>query len=221
MANPNPWLSLLNYSPVSPRYCEVALPVPLRSTFTYAVPASLNGEPIVGRRVVVPFRNRAVVGIALAESNRLPESAPNVRINVSIREIAELMDPRPALPPKLIELGEWISRYYLAPIGEAFRAMLPPEIELRHDREYSLTSAGEAYLSQFLAGIEGATAQADEIALLREFSALGKAVPSARVRRWPGGEAAVERLVRRGLLAARDVLHHRKLRMQRIVAWNT
>jgi primosomal protein N' (replication factor Y) len=220
MANPIPWLSLLNYSPVSPRYCEVALPVPLRSTFTYAVPASLNGEPLVGRRVVVPFRNRAVVGIALAESNRPPENAPNARISVRIREIAELMDPRPALRPKLIELGEWISRYYLAPIGEAFRAMLPPEIELRHDREYSLTSTGEAYLSQFLAGIEGATAQADEVALLREFSALAKAVPSARVRRWPGGEAAVEKLVRRGLLAARDVIHHRKLRMQRIVAWN-
>jgi primosomal protein N' (replication factor Y) (superfamily II helicase) len=38
-----------------PRYCEVALPVPLRSTFTYAVPAALDGAPLVGRRVVVPF----------------------------------------------------------------------------------------------------------------------------------------------------------------------
>jgi len=217
IANPNPRLSLLNYSPVSPRYCEVALPVPLRSTFTYAVPASLNGEPLIGRRVVVPFRNRAVVGIALAESNRRPENPPDVRI----KEIAELMDARPALPPKLIELGEWIGRYYLAPIGEAFRAMLPPEIELRHDREYSLTNDGEVYLSQFLAGTEGATAQADEVAIiLREFSAMGEAVSSARVRRWQGGEAAVQKLVRRGLLAARDVVRHRKSRMQRIVAWN-
>ena len=201
---------------MSPRYCEVALPVPLRSTFTYAVPASLNGEPLIGRRVVVPFRNRAVVGIALAESNRRPENPPDVRI----KEIAELMDARPALPPKLIELGEWIGRYYLAPIGEAFRAMLPPEIELRHDREYSLTNDGEVYLSQFLAGTEGATAQADEVALLREFSAMGEAVSSARVRRGQGGEAAVQKLVRRGLLAARDVVRHRKSRMQRIVAWN-
>ena len=46
-----------------PRYCEVALPVPLRSTFTYAVPASLNGEPLVGRRVVVPFGSRAMIGV--------------------------------------------------------------------------------------------------------------------------------------------------------------
>ena len=61
------------------------------------------------------------------------------------------MDPVPALPPKLLELGHWISRYYLAPIGEAFRAMLPPEIELRHDREYALTDAGRAYLEELAA----------------------------------------------------------------------
>ena len=121
--------------------CEVALPVPLRSTFTYAVPASCNGEALVGRRVVVPFRNRAMIGVGLADPNRAPDAT-------RIKEIAELIDRVPALPPKLIELGHWISRYYLAPIGEAFRAMLPPEIELRHDREYSLTDAGRAYLQR-------------------------------------------------------------------------
>ena len=114
------------------RYLEVALPVPLRSAFTYAVPTSFNGEELVGRRVLVPFRNRAMIGVGLAVSTRAPESK-------RIKEIAEVLDRAPALPPKLIELGQWISRYYLAPIGEAFRAMLPPEIELRHHREYWLT----------------------------------------------------------------------------------
>src|ERR1700719_2671270 len=125
---------------MSPRYCEVALPVPLRSTFTYAVPASMNGEDLAGRRVIVPFRNRAMVGLSLDETDQAPEIK-------RIKEITGLMDRVPALPPKLIELGHWISRYYVAPIGEAFRAMLPPEIELRSDREYSLTEAGRAYLN--------------------------------------------------------------------------
>ena len=157
-----------------------------------------------------------MVGVALAESNRPPDDATSVRI----REIAELMDPRPALPGKLIELGQWISSYYLAPIGETFRTMLPPEIDLRHDREYSLTDAGRAFLAQFLAGAENAAAEAADLALLREFDAEGKPVSSARVRRWPGGEPAVEKLVRRSLVAARDVVHHRKSRTQKIVAWN-
>ena len=78
-----------------PRYCEVALPVPLRSTFTYAVPASLDGEPLVGRRVVVPFGRRAMIGVGLSEPYHPPD-LPH------IKEIAEVMDPVPALPPTLI-----------------------------------------------------------------------------------------------------------------------
>ena len=81
-----------------------------------------------------------MIGVALAESDQPPDAS---RFRSPIKEVAELMDPVPALPPRLIELGHWISRYYLAPVGEAFRAMLPPEIELRHDREYALTEAGQ------------------------------------------------------------------------------
>src|SRR5271156_4427867 len=117
------------------RYCDVALPVPLRSVFTYSVPQSLDGEELVGRRVVVPFRNRAMVGVALAITDRAPDVA-------CIKEISSLLDSLPALPPKLVELGHWLSRYYLAPVGETFRAMLPPEIELRNEREYWLTGSG-------------------------------------------------------------------------------
>jgi len=51
---------------MAPRYCEVALPVPLRSTFTYAVPASLAGEPLVGRRVVVIGAGNTAIDAARA-----------------------------------------------------------------------------------------------------------------------------------------------------------
>src|ERR1700690_3545227 len=148
--------------PMAQRFCEVALPVPLRSPFPYAVPASLRDEALIGRRVVVPFRNRALVGIALAESDRAPPLAGGKK---AIKEIAELMDSVPALPSKLLELAQWISRYYLAPIGETLRAMLPPEIEVRHDREYSLTDDGRAYLKCLLSAEE----TTDEEAAEREF----------------------------------------------------
>src|SRR5579864_6354766 len=100
---------------MSTRYCEVALPVPLRSTFTYAVPAALDREELAGRRVAVPFRNRAMTGLALGDAER----PANVN---RVREIAEALDGVPALTPKLVELGKWISRYYAAPIGETFKA---------------------------------------------------------------------------------------------------
>ena len=198
------------------RYCEVALPVPLRSVFTYAVPEALDGEELVGRRVLVPFRNRPMVGVVLAVTTQ----APDVK---RVRQIVEVLDSVPALPAKLIDLGHWISRYYLAPVGEAFRAMLPPEIELRHDREYWLTAAGRAYLEDLSGNSEKTDVERAELEFLRHFhdaDSSEQAIPSARVKRLKGGEAAAEKLARLGYLSAREMARRRKTRLQRIVAWN-
>ena len=47
-----------------PAYCEVALPVPLDRTFTYAVQ---EGQfPQRGARVIVPFRNEKLIGVVTA-----------------------------------------------------------------------------------------------------------------------------------------------------------
>ncbi|HXX45875.1 MAG TPA: primosomal protein N' [Candidatus Acidoferrales bacterium] len=196
-----------------PRYCEVAVPVPLRTTFTYAIPESLDGEPLVGRRVVVPFGKRAMIGVGLAESKTAPDET-------RVKEIAELMDPLPALPPKLIELGHWISRYYLAPVGEAFRAMLPPEIELRQDRVYSINDSGRAYMRDLSETGEKTDVERAELEVLRHFDKVDSSISSTRLRRQSGAKALAEKLVHLGHLTAREALHRRKSRTQKIVAWN-
>jgi len=203
---------------MSPRYCEVALPVPLRSTFTYAVPESLNGEPLVGRRVVVPFGKRPMIGIALAECDRPPDIA-------RVKTLAEVMDSRAALPPKLIELGHWISRYYVAPIGETFRAMLPPEIELREDRTFTITDAGRQYFRHLSAAPELAGAESGEFALLKFFDeneSSGSARLPRRRRALPAvaRDELAEKLLRSGYLTSTEVLRSRKTRTQKIVSWN-
>jgi len=206
---------------MAPRYCEVALPVPLRSTFTYAVPASLNGQSLIGRRLVVPFGRRAMIGVGLAESDLPPNAARfQSRGKFAIREIVEVMDSLAALPSKLVELGHWISRYYLAPIGETFRAMLPPETELRHDREYSLTDAGHTYLQKLAQAQEITDVERVEADLLRHFGVSDAKDYSRRARRSKVDEAAAETLVRLGYLSAREVLRRRKTRVQKILAWN-
>ena len=122
-------------------YYDVALPVPLRQTFTYAVPGALTRDVVPGCRVVVPFRRKAMIGVALEKRDR----APNVG---EIREIVETLDPLPALTPQLIELGRWIAGYYLAPVCEVFRTMLPPTVEVRAERLLILTGAGRDYLRE-------------------------------------------------------------------------
>ena len=157
-----------------------------------------------------------MIGIALAESDRPPEKS---RLKSPIKEVAELMDPVPALPPKLIELGHGISRYYVAPIGEAFLpAMLPPEIELRHDREYALTDAGRGHLEKLARAPELADMESAE-RVLQPFRAGRRAFTSGEIHRQAGGDAAAEQLVRKGYLTARDVVRQRKARTQKIVAW--
>ena len=202
---------------MSPRYCEVALPVPLRSTFTYAVPEPFNGQPLVGRRVVVPFGKRAMVGIALAESDRPPDSA--LLKAARVKELTGVMDSLPALPPKLIELGHWISRYYIAPIGETFRSLLPPETELCEARTYTITDTGREYFRQLSKAPEIEGAESAEFVLLKHFNENDSST-SARLRRRAGAEALAEKLVRRGLLTASEVLRPRKTRTQKIVSWN-
>ena len=198
---------------MSRRFCEVALPVPLRSTFTYAVPASWNGEPLVGRRVVVPFRNRALVGVVVAESPAAPALAGKQPV---IKELAQVMDRMAALPPKLVELGNWISRYYLAPLGETFRGMLPPEVELRHRREYTLTARGRSLLAELASASDHTDREQRELAVLQGIAAREDGAAKRRTIH----EEEVEILVRRGLLAARDVVSRRNARVQRIVSWN-
>src|SRR5690349_11433795 len=109
-------------------FCNVALPVPLRTTFTYAVPEQLRDTLQLGARVLVPFRKKSLVGVVV----ELTQAAPP---GTKVREITRVLDIVPPLTSMLIKLAIWIAGYYVAPIGEVFRAMLPPLVELRSQRQ--------------------------------------------------------------------------------------
>ena len=199
-----------------PTYCEVALPVPLRSLFTYEVPERFAGTLCAGSRVLVPFRNRAMTGVVVNAPVRRPD--PGKVKNV--REIVEVLDAIPALPPNLVELGRWVAGYYVAPPGEVFRAMLPPEIDLRHEREYVVTEAGRIHRGGLDAAGNRSETEVAELALLSLMEIEGRPVRADRVHKLPGGEAAAERLLRRKQLESREVAVRRHARVQKIVAWN-
>ena len=199
-----------------PTYCEVALPVPLRALFTYEVPERFAGMLCAGSRVLVPFRNRAMTGVVVNAPVRRPD--PGKVKNV--REIVEVLDAIPALPPNLVELGRWVAGYYVAPPGEVFRAMLPPEIDLRHEREYAVTDAGRIHRGDLDAAGNRSENEVAELALLSLMEIEGRAVRADRVHKLPGGEAAAERLLRRKQLESREVAVRRRARVQKIVAWN-
>ncbi|HEV8384765.1 MAG TPA: DEAD/DEAH box helicase, partial [Candidatus Acidoferrales bacterium] len=194
-------------------FCQVALPVPLRSAFTYAVPAALADAIVPGSRVVVPFRNRSMVGVVL----ELTAEKPDVK---QIKEIVEVLDALPALPPRLLELGRWLASYYIAPIGEVFRAMLPPSVEVQPERILTITEAGRKAMHALDAALNRSETEIADHALLQLLEVSGKPLREIQLRKLPGGPAAAQRLLRRGCIEGREVARHRKTRTQKIVAWN-
>ena len=81
-------------------YCDVSLPVPLDTSFTYALPSTLQSRVQPGCRVIVPFGARKLTGVVLECHNRKPE--------VETRTVLRLVDEEPALSPELLQLGLWI-----------------------------------------------------------------------------------------------------------------
>ena len=129
-----------------PAYCEIALPVPLDHTFTYAV---RDGQsPQRGARVIAPFRSEKLIGVVTAIDVKPP--APEMEV----RYLEAVLDEEPLLSPHLLELAEWTAQYYLAPLGEVLRAMLPLAAEVRRTVYYRLTDLGRDVLAQSLDGDE-------------------------------------------------------------------
>jgi primosomal protein N' (replication factor Y) len=126
-----------------PAYCEVALPVPLERTFTYAVREGQT--PLRGARVIVPFRNEKLIGVVTAVGAK--EAA-----DFEARYIEAVLDDKPLLSGPLLELAEWMAQYYLAPLGEVLRGMLPLMAEVRRTVYYRITDLGRDVLAESLEG---------------------------------------------------------------------
>ena len=140
-----------------PLFCDVALAVPLEMVFTYAIPAGM--EPVVGGRVLVPFRQQRLSGIVVELHDRPPQvmTSRNTASPVKIKKVVEALDLSPVLDEHLLKLGKWIADYYLAPLGEVFRTMLPLSAEFKRSIAYRITDQGR--LALHLAGISGSPAR--------------------------------------------------------------
>jgi primosomal protein N' (replication factor Y) (superfamily II helicase) len=193
-------------------FCNVALGVPLRTTFTYRVPELLRDAVRPGCRVLVPFRNKSMVGVVV-------ELVPAAPEGTRVRDISKVLDVIPALTPKLMELGQWIANYYLAPVGEVFRSMLPPLTELRAQRELILTDAGREAALSIGGGELTRGLSREEAGLLSELSTGKTPAPLRLAAKFAVNAAGLDRLRRMGLLEVRETMHGRSAKTQRIVAW--
>jgi len=120
-----------------PLYCDVALPVPLDQTFTYAV----NGvAPVAGARVLAPFSGQILMGVVVRVHDDRPAEG------FEIKSIQQVLDDAALLPDELMKLASWIAAYYVAPLGEVLRGMLPLSAEVKRHFVYRIAEAGRRVL---------------------------------------------------------------------------
>ncbi|HKS06766.1 MAG TPA: primosomal protein N' [Gemmatimonadaceae bacterium] len=104
-------------SATTPRYVDVALPIPLFRAFTYAVPEELSSRVVPGARVLVPVRNTRAIGVVVGDASGAPVTG--------VKPIAGAPDAKPVFDAALLATAQWIAKRYHAPIGLTVRAMLP------------------------------------------------------------------------------------------------
>ena len=99
------------------QYADLILPVPLQGLFTYAVPEGMTVG--IGCRVLVTFgRSTKYLGIVMRLHNKKPDG-------YEVKPLLQIIDGTPIVTERQLKLWQWISDYYLSPIGDVYKAALP------------------------------------------------------------------------------------------------
>jgi primosomal protein N' (replication factor Y) len=126
-------------------FAAVALEQGIDRTLDYAVPAGLVNLLKAGQRVRVPLGkgNRPTFGYVVSIH---PHSA-----YPRIKPLSGIDDDRVLIPPKLMELARWMSRYYVTPLGNVLESVLPSAVRRK---------VGIGYAQQVRLAMERSKAQA-------------------------------------------------------------
>jgi primosomal protein N' (replication factor Y) len=127
-------------------YVEIAVNLPaVRGTFHYHLPAHLQGSVVPGHLVTAPFGPRMVQGVVI--------SAPPEPEVPETRPVEALLDSKPVLTTRQLELARWMAAHYRANLIDCLTLMLPPGISQPADSRFSLLApdaVGESTAQQRL-----------------------------------------------------------------------
>ena len=120
-------------------FVDVILPLPFSELFTYSVPEALQQEIGKGYRVIVPFGSKKHY---TAIVRRLHHEPPQ---HFETKEIHSAIDSHPVVNEQQLMLWEWISSYYMSPLGDVYKAALPPSMK-PEDLQRKITPRTETFL---------------------------------------------------------------------------
>ncbi|WP_425618481.1 primosomal protein N' [Anatilimnocola sp. NA78] len=114
---PDPWTLDANSEQ---QVAEIVFADPPHGPFSYRIPATLRTPLAPGQRVQVPLGkgNRGVIGYCLTAGPKAVGSRP-------LKEVLAVVDQQSLLSPAMVRLAQWMSEYYLCPLGQVLHAVLP------------------------------------------------------------------------------------------------
>ncbi|MEC8646142.1 MAG: primosomal protein N' [Candidatus Latescibacterota bacterium] len=193
---------------MSRRYVEVALPPPLARQFTYGVPEEVDSL-LPGALVLVPVSQRLLTGVATRVNISLEHG-----LNPSkIRDIVQVLDDS-LLSDEIVDLCRWLAEYYMAPLGSALVAALPPGVRLSSKRSVSLTQIVQVKDGGVVDAPEWEQLGGEERALIEEL-ARSESLKVSTLQHRLGRKGLEKRLTglrRRGLIDIAPILEDRRTR---------
>lgn len=118
------------------RTVGVAICAPLEGIFTYSVPDGISPDVAIGKRVLVPVRNREVTGyiVDTGQGNTSPDYV--------LKDIRDILDKTPLFGPNLVPFFKWISEYYICPLGMVIQSALPGGLNAHQFKSGVITEKG-------------------------------------------------------------------------------
>jgi primosomal protein N' (replication factor Y) len=202
------------------RLISVAVPVPFLDLLTYRVPAHLDLPPI-GARVRVCLGSRTVTGCVVEHGtpeHGTPEhGTPEHGIadtSPELKDVVELVDREPFLPPSIVDLCRWVADYYISGIGDAIAVAMPPGARakassFRTRRVATLTAHGLTAVASVPGNSDHRALTARQVGALNMLAGSAIGLPFSELRDRGVTADVLARLAARGLVALRDEAHER------------
>ena len=100
-------------------FVDVILPIPLEKHFTYAITEAESKFLKSGMRISVPFGKSKIYTALVFQTHKNPP------LIYDAKDIHQILDDKPIVTNKQIQLWQWIATYYMCSLGEVMRAALP------------------------------------------------------------------------------------------------
>lgn len=164
-------------------FADIVFPTAVRQVFTYSIPSGLETKVQPGIRVWVPFQKHKSIGMVVNIHSQKPE--------FKTRPVEKVLDEELIFSKELLELTNWIHRFYYCGWGEVIQAALPVGLNF-YSKKYLLSGPGspKVKLNDYEQEVY------EEVTRQREY------LSKEAEKRWPDGnyKKALQSLIEKGVL---------------------